>query len=158
MATIYNSDLQKEYVEGGKIQVSREGSVNQISQQVIPVMEVNPKLLRRCNYFQSRSSTAGTIATTSADKDTFIVACSLGIDKLVTDTGTDAVLKATVDGVQINLLYIPGITLTLNQQNITISFPFPIKLDRNTTIITSGSNITKIAGLVIGYTIENVTA
>lgn len=137
---------------------------SQLAEKVVPVMEVNPKMLRRCNIVRGQeaaNSTSGTIYTTPADKDFFMVACQLGVIKDVTSTSTLSTLRATIDGVQQKLLEIPGITLTAQSAVVSLSFPDAIKIDRNTAIvITASTNVANIqtVGTIIGYTVDNINA
>ena len=157
MATIYNSDLSHELRDGAKIS-SRDEIPQELGKTVVPVMEVNPKLLRVCNWWRGAIGAASTITTTPTDRDTYIVAAHLGIYKLAADTGTDVQLRCIVDGLSHNLLVIPGITLNANTTCLSISFPIPIKVDRGSVISTIGANVSRISGGVEGFQVENINA
>lgn len=164
MATIYNSDLFKELKEGARIQQLTDPIPNQLQGNVIPVMEVNPKLLRRSNIIKNAGLTNGTtttLYTTPLDKDFYIVAASLSVIKDVTSTSTDTSLRITVDNVVVRPLVISGITLTAQSQAVSISFSSPIKVDRNTAItINHATNVANIRGdaTIIGYLVDNANA
>ena len=157
MANINNSQLSKELIDGAKIQTSFDKIPTQLADKVVPVMEVNPKMLRRCNLVKSQfasNSTSGTIFATPTDKDTFIVACCLSVIKDVTSTSAFSTITATIDGVAIDLLSIAGLTLTAQSESVAVSFPFPVKIDRGTNIIvTNSTNVANIRsrGNIIGY-------
>lgn len=158
MATIHNTDLTKELKEGGKLQQLRDVIPSQLADKVVPVMEVNPKLLRRTEVSFSRTSTAGTIATLPAGRDFYITGFTLGVLKLVTDTGTDASLTVVVKGETIKLAVIPGITLTAQDQIIALNLTAPIKVDQGSNLITAGANISKITATILGYYVDNPNA
>jgi len=164
MATIYNSDLSKELVSGAKIQQATDRIPNILGDVVIPTMEVNPKLLRRINhstYAAVTNATSGTIYTTPADKDYFLTAISLSVIKDVTSTSVLVTLRCIQDGLTKVLLAIPCITLTVQNQGLSLTLPYPMKIDKNTAItVTSSTNVANIVivGTVMGYTTENSNA
>lgn len=164
MATIHNTDLTKELKEGAKLQQLRDVIPSQLAEKVVPVMEVNPKLLRRCNVVRGQeaiNNTSGTIYTTPTDKDFFLVACGLGVIKDATSTSILTTLRATIDGVSQKILSIPSISLTPQISTISNSFPTPLKIDRGTSILlvnsTNVANIT-CSGSIVGYLIDNINA
>lgn len=165
MVTIYNSDLTKELVDGAKIQVSREYPPSQIAEKVVPVMEVNPKMLRRCNVCLqnvANNSTSATIYTTPQDKDFFLVGCSITFIKDATSTSTYSAIEMTVEGqAQGNVFNIAQLTLTPQSGSESWTFPAPIKIARGTTIkIVNSTNVANIRsyGQIYGYTVENINA
>lgn len=165
MATIYNSDLSKELQQGAKIQINRDDIPNQLAEKVVPVMEVNPKLLRRCNIIAGNTSTvtSGTVAvyTTPSDKDFYLVSYALAVAKDAAcdiSSGSVSMTATEADMGAIQLLGIPVITLTLQQDNISVQLPFPIKLKRNTAISIAGTftaGICSRIGRIVGYTVED---
>lgn len=144
MATIYNSELLKELKDGGKLQQSRDIIPTQLADKIVPVMEVNPKLMRRCNVLRSGSSAvSGSISlyTTPTDRDFFLTSLHLGIIKdAACDIATGAVnLGITVDGTARNFISIPVITLTAQNIVRDVAFCTPIKVDRGTSISITGT-------------------
>lgn len=168
MATIHNTDLTKELKDGGKLQQLRDVIPSQLADKVVPVMEVNPKLLRRSNIVRSGGSiTAGsaTIYTTPGDKDFYLTACSASFIKDAANdnaTGRFNAIVATVEGIAQNLISFAVLTLTAQQQTVTISFPTPIKIDKNTAIsiasTTIGAGSFAKYGNIVGYTVDNINA
>lgn len=157
MANINNSQLSKELIDGAKIQTSFDKIPTQLADKVVPVMEVNPKLLRCCNFIKEAScinATTTTIYTTPTNKDFFLTALHLSVIKDVTSTSTRSYVNAYVNGVVNSLITIAGITLTVQDQNCSISFPIPIKIDRGTAIALNNSsataNVTSRAS-IMGY-------
>jgi len=167
MATIYNSDLSKELVDGAKIQVSSDKIPNQLGQTVVPVMEVNPKMLRICNVAKhSVQLTTGslTVFTTSAYNDFYLNSAYVEFIKDVTcDIATGSISFATtINGVATRLLDFPVITATAQPLvGAAISFPVPLKIDRGAAITLSG---TFTAGVLVrscgitGFTVDNINA
>lgn len=128
-----NSEISREIIDALQSQLGAEGMPTKVSDTIQLSVEVNPKLLRRCDIIKQVSS-ASTIYTTPADKDFFVNTVHLGIAKDVADTGTAASITCVVNGATVTLLTIPGITLTADAQNVVIPFPVPIKVDRNTAV------------------------
>jgi hypothetical protein len=164
MAQIYNTDLSKELIKGASIQVNRDLVPSQLAEKVVPVMEVNPNLLRKANIYVGTGSAASgtsTVYTTPTNKDFYLIGISMALIKDATcDTATGKVtINGTPDGLaQLELIGIPIITLTAQSASISRDFIMPILLKRNTTI---NSTQTYTAGLssrtfsIIGYVVEN---
>lgn len=157
MATINNSDLTKELIEGAEIQISYETVPHQLADKVVPVMEVNPKLLRRCNvakFANVTNATSGTIYTTPSDRDFYLVGCTLATIADVTATSTYSALKVVIEGVSINILQIPRITLTVSSGTLSLTLPFPLKIDRASSIqVLHTTNVANVvtSGSIAGY-------
>lgn len=165
MATIYNSDLTKELVQGAKIQQATDRIPSQLGDVVIPVMEVNPKLLRRVNVIKvaaAINATSSTVYTTPTDKDFYLTAGSLSVVKDATATSVASTLTATTDfDTGVSILRIATLTLTVQNDTQTQSWIPPILLKRGTNITVTNStatgNVTAVA-CIQGYTVENVNA
>lgn len=147
MATIYNSQLTRELTDAAKIQVSRDKIPNQLAEKVVPVMEVNPKLLRRANIVRSGTATgtgASTIYTTPSNQDFFLTHAELSIIKdAASDYATGGYpLNVTIDGVTRSILIISILTLTAQNQTVGIAFNTPVKLDRGSTIALNSASST----------------
>jgi hypothetical protein len=164
MAQIYNSDLTKELIEGAKIQTAFDVVPNQIAEKVVPTMEVNPKILQKLNYAHSNTATNATsvtIYTTPTDQDFYLSAVTLSLIKDVTSTSVKSAVTATINGVAQDLLSIPGITLTAQTAQISLSLPRDLKIDRGTNIVvTNSTNVANIlaTGVIFGYLVYNTTA
>jgi hypothetical protein len=156
---IANPDLSKELQDAGRFQLNQGILPTELADKIIPVIEINPKLLRRCTYIQTNGGSAGsvTIATTPIDRDVYITAAWISVSKLVTDSNTHSQLKVTPKGgASTTIVGIAGTTLNAETGSIAISFPVPIILERGTVIQLAkvSANGTAIAG-VTGYTVEN---
>lgn len=123
------------------------------------VSEVNPKLLRVSTISKANNDTNSsslTVYTTPTDKDFYLTTVSLSILKDVTATSVlSRILVTTEDGVTGVILPIPGISLTPQNAQSSISFAYPLKLKRNTTII--ATNSTNVGNIVYGAGITGFT-
>jgi len=164
MATIYNSELSKELILGAKIQTSRDRIPTELAEKVIPVMEVNPKLLRVANVVKGNNALNGdvTIYTTPTDKDFYLTGASLSVVKDATATSTlTRYLITTEESGLGSFLPIGTLTLTAESRSTSINLSTPLKLKRNTTVsITNSTTVGNIAtsGSIIGFTIDNPNA
>jgi len=137
---IYNSDLTNALREGARIQTSTDATPSEIAEKVVPVMEVNPRLLRLINIagVASSGTSAATMNSIAADanNDLFITTINLCLIKDATCDAATGNFNAvvTLGGVAVGVLSIPVITLTAQSENIALSLPIPIKVDRNTTL------------------------
>jgi len=164
MATIYNSDLSKELQEGGRLSV-RDKMPNELADKVVPVMEVNPKVLRRINWNFAGAATNATstsLGTISSTKDTYIVAASMSLSKDVTAVTTFVRLNAVMEnGQTVVLCPIGCLTLTAETHDMAVSFPFPIKLKKGTSITVTASSATgnfNVFASAVGYEVDNPSA
>lgn len=164
MAQIHNSDLFKEVKDGAKIQQSFDAIPSQLAEKVVPVMEVNPKLLRRCNFMASAvrsTSGASTLVTTASDRDTFITNAYISTNYDNTAVVTVNRLTIVQDGATKVLILSPNTANFYLASAININLPFPLKVDRNSAIIlgvTSSAGAYSISAGVVGYTVENINA
>jgi len=160
MATIYNSDLTSEIIKAIKAATARDSMPYQIAEKVVPVIEVNPSQNRVANIVRVNvavNATTATIYTTPTTKDFYLTGASLSLIKDATATSTRSYISIVIDGLNTGILDITGITLTPQNQTITISFPTPIKIDRGTNInIVNTTNVANVnaRGDIIGYTVE----
>lgn len=166
MAQIHNSELLKGMQDSAKLQTIRDRIPDQLADKIVPVMEVNPKLLRVCNIVRgaNKATTASaTLYTTPTDKDFYLTGIALSYTKNVTcDTATGALnVTVYIDGALQTLFSLAKLTLTAEEKTGSITFPIPVKLDRNTPITygttwTAGAMIQAIS--IVGYTVDNVNA
>lgn len=143
MATIQNIDLFLALRDGAKLP-NTEANPTRLADSVIPVLDVTPAFHRTINSVGVASSTSGdvTVLTSSSTRKTFIVACSLGIAKDATADDSTGVLTLTSRGSMgsMRLLGIPKITLTALSQNISITFPQPIEINKSQTVSIGGDS------------------
>jgi hypothetical protein len=168
MAIIYNSDLTKEIREGAKVSL-RDVIPNQIADKVVPVMEVNPKLLRRINIVKiGLSSTTGntTIYTTPTDKDFYLTGVQIGLIKDATNDmaiGNCGLTITPKGSPSTAVIGIPVLTLTAQNSSVTRDFSIPILLEKGSNIIFAQSSAYTVGlcskeGTIIGYTVDNINA
>jgi len=162
MAQIQNTSTIKEIRTAAGLSIS-EGFPQQLGNQIVPVININPKDYRTSQFIrfnQSGSSGALSIATTSEKKDTFITACSMGIIKdAVADMTTGYVsIIVIIDGLERHIVSMPTLTLTAQNSFISVSFPSPIKVDRNSAITlhtqTHSVGVASKSASIVGYEVE----
>lgn len=157
MVTINNSELFKELKDGSKLQQLTDIVPSQLQNIVVPVMEVNPKLLRRCNIVRSldlTNSSNATIYTVPADRDFFLCGATLSVIKDVTATSVKSRIEIFASGIVTNILTIVGLSLTVQSETISSFLPFPVRIDKGSIIKLSNStnvaNVTSSA-CICGY-------
>lgn len=134
-----------------------QAPTNEVSDEVVPVIiiERNHNIVRSQTF---TNATAATIYTTPTDKDFYLEALTLSVIKDATSQSTLTDIRAVIDGVSQLIARISGITLTAQNQTITLS-GLKIKVDRGTNITlnaTSGVANIKCDGSIIGYTVETL--
>ena len=137
---------------------STQGVVNTLSNQVVPVIEVG-RHSKFCTIVRGTYAASGTVTlyTTPADKDFYLISATLSRCHIVTDNGThtEMLLYPFDDGAQRILIHIAGVTLTVDNQSITIALSHPLKLKRNTAITcVDGGTYTQVGGSIVGFTVE----
>jgi hypothetical protein len=159
MLEIHNSETISELAKGGGLQ-SAQGIPRQLNTQVIPVMECNPRLLRISSIVrQAAQSATGdvTVYTTPAKQDFYMTYAQLSIQKDVVSDNVVCHLTCTMGGATRRIISIPAISLTAGTRDIAVSFPFPIKIDRNTNVLLSGAftvGVTTKSATIAGYVDE----
>lgn len=154
-ATIYNSELTKGIVEDAHIQINRDKVPIELAEKVVPVLEVNPKLTKRCDVVKSiiYTATAGATTMLSATERTghqfYLCGCAASIQATATCDAATANygISVIMGGLSRNLLTIPFITLTACNVNREICFANPIKIDMDTAI--SNGSFTYTAGTAV---------
>lgn len=143
MATIYNSDLAKELVQGAKLQQNKDRIPNELAEKVVPVMEVNPKLLRRAVVLASSIGKATTVSAATflnaanqfPNKNIFITGIDFCNSQSAASDNTAAYLQIFVDGIQRTIPLLRKTTTTaLEAYHKEIVFSDPLKMDMNTSI------------------------
>ena len=163
MATIYNSDVTKELREGGKISL-RDAIPTQLAEKVVPVMEVNPKLLKVTNFIKRgtlNNATSATLATTDAINETFITGAYLSVMKDVTATSLYFRINCVIGGASTSLLALGSLTLTAGSKDVSIMFRDPIKVDKSSALtLVASTNVGNfiLEGGICGYLDNNSNA
>lgn len=167
MANIFNSELFKQLQESARLQI-RDKLPTQLADKVVPVMEVNPKILyNNSNSFSNASTSSGTLllgTTTTASRDFYITAFNLSFSKDVAcDIATGSIYLAIIsNGATVILARLPVITLTAQDGKTELALSRPIKVDRGTNIsIVSAAHTAGVlnkSGSVIGYYVDNPLA
>jgi hypothetical protein len=158
---IQSTDLKKAIIEATKINPSAATIPNKLSDVVVPVIDVSPAHNRVCEIVRAASAvnaTSTTIYTTPTDKDFYLTAASISTIKDVTATSLASFIETNIGGAARQILYIIGLTLTVQSGQTSISFPVPIKIDRGVNIIIAHTtNVANVSsrGLIYGYTVDN---
>ena len=150
MTQINNSDLTKELIEGSRPLTCVDTIPNQLAEKVVPVMEVNPKLLKRTNFIAYAQATAtgnlvfATYPATLTGKKFYVTGIHFEMIKDVTCDQTTGVLSILANcpvltgSATITILTIPVIALTAQAVSKDIMFPEPLQIDPS-TIASTGS-------------------
>jgi len=132
-------------------------NTNEVADFIQPVKEITPRI-NICRNLTSTNSTGGTIYSVPSDKDFYLISASVSVIKDVTSTSGYTRILATIDGVSQILLSIVGLSLTVQNDVVSIYFgPQGIKIDRGTNItLANNTNVANITGqaCIHGYTQE----
>ena len=151
---IQNSEIIRE-LQLQTRQPTINGLPRTISNQIVPVIELNSKLIKRLNVsgIGAINSTTATILAAQPDKDVYIVGASLSMIKDATSTSTSTTISFTDEnGASRDLLRVLGLTLTAQTYNESIGLSHSIRIKRNTAInINNGTNVANISSYGIVY-------
>jgi len=163
MVKIYNSEVTRGLAKNARIAESKDKVPDELAEKIVPTLETNPALLRRCNIVRSGVTTAANsvVYTTPTDRDFFLVGATLSMSKEAADSNTNVSLVLTPyynygTTFSMALLYITGATLTASHDNQSLSLPTPLLLARGSTItITKVAGNSNCAATIVGYTTED---
>lgn len=142
----------------GYMGYSQDNVISEIDQKFQPSIETNPLAVNVSNIVRgSTSSTSGliTVYTTPTDRDFYLTGITSSFIKDSTcDSSTGAyTITITPEGDSSKFLYaFPIITLTAQNQSLSNTYPFPIKLSRNSSIIFGGTFTVGVCVRNIGIT------
>jgi hypothetical protein len=163
MAYIDNSDLKKEINDAIRGNSVSNIAPSVVGQQVIPVFETNPKLLKEVTvYSLTSSSTGGNFVTTpavSTGKFFYITHALFHILKdAVCDLSTanaSTGINFTLDGKSTYICRPATITLTAQDSILEVDFVNPIKVDAGTTISgirgATSAGVCVVTGEIAGF-------
>lgn len=159
MVQIQNTDAISAIRNSARLSIS-EGFPQNLLPNVQAVIDMTPRKHHVCDIVKTASgsgSANNTIYTTPTDCDFYITAITLGVIKDASATSVDSYVTCVIGGVTSRMISIPGITLTAQSETMSISFPFPIKVDRGTSVVLTNSTnvaVIKSTACIIGYTVQ----
>jgi hypothetical protein len=131
MATTQRS----EYVDTATKDLRLNPAIDSIPAHLAPDIQLTYELKAPMSVIsQTLTNATQSFFLVTGDRDVYISSISLDCVKDVTATTTSISVRAFVDGVQRRLLTINTTTLTVERAGTSISYPIPIKIDRNTSI------------------------
>lgn len=159
-----NSSLTREFREAGR--VTSMDIPNKIGDTIIPVMEVNPKLLRVVDITkqnQAINATSATIYTTPTDSDFYLTGASLTVSKDANATSVASYIQCILadNGDTVQICYVACTTTQAQNGGVSHDFTFPIKVKRGTAIsVYNTTNVASIraSAVIYGYLVPNYTA
>ncbi len=139
----HNSELIKEIQNATKIP-TLQGVSRTISNQIVPVIEVNPKVTKNPFIVSGTGADSSnvTLYTTPTNQDVYVIGLCFTITKDGANTSDIARVQAFVNGQAINLAYLSLVPSVASGNSIFVSFSHPLKLDRGTIVSMRPSNAT----------------
>lgn len=134
MAQIIRSSIIQWMIDLLGLQPSSQTVPLALNGTVQPVVEIGPRHTRISRFNFSSTTGTGTLYTTPTDKDFYITYVSLTVTQDATCDGVVGTVQLVQDGVTRGLIAIPHQALTAGTYTLSLSFPYPIKVDRNTAI------------------------
>jgi len=128
-----------------------------IPDYVVPCLMVNDDLFYNpqiAEHGTAINSISTTILTTDSNYQTWITSASLNVIKDVTSTSVLTSISVVINGKTKPLLSIPGLTLTVQTGQTSVSFSKPILIDRSSLVTITNSTATgniTASGTVTGF-------
>ena len=148
-----------------KIQAGSDIIPNVMSNQVVPVIDVNPKHSRIDTILVSSgrttTSTAATILAAKPNQDVFITGYNVSVSQDAVCDCTATLVTGQFDGATLPIFRLNRQTLTAQSQLQTYTFKNPLKIDRNSSLLVTGTFAagTYIHQIIIyGYIVDNPNA
>lgn len=139
MAIVRRTSVLRKMQDLSGMQTAAESLPNQLANIINPVLHLNPSVTTLVRHSGSTTTGNVTVYGTPLDKDFFLTFITLSITKDVLCDNNAVNVQSVIDGGARVLLTINTQTLTAGSQTATISFPYPIKLDRNAGITLVGA-------------------
>lgn len=158
MAKIYNSELSKEITQGAKLQTAEGKIPNELAAQVVPVMEVNPKLLKPAKivrYVAATTNATNTLYTTPTDKDFYLTGCMLTSAQDAASDNVGCNIRCSIDGAYQRVIQTTNIASTAGTNQLSVNLgSHPVKVDRGTVIYGAHGGtvgVTRLSAAIWGY-------
>jgi len=104
-----------------------------------PVVEVGPTFSNIVKRSVNTNTGTSTIYTTPADKDFYMTGFSHSVTKNATSDNTLCLLNVIIGGATLAISALQFQTLTAASDHIEMTFPYPLKIDRNSIIAHNGT-------------------
>lgn len=133
-------------------------NTNLVSDIIQPTVEIK-RICNICRAGGGTNTTPNTIYTTPADKDFYLTAAQISFSKDAGNTTNQVALNVTIEGVSRQFLILACTSSVQQNDSIAQNFPNPVKIDRNTSITLTSTNVTAVIRLdatIQGYTTETI--
>lgn len=140
MVETQSSELSKEILNASK--VSGHLIPRNLAGQIVPVIEVNPKIVKDARVASSvvSDATSGAILIANSSQEVYISSAMLSVVKDAANTSDYARITCTQLGAVRTILQLALVPSSAGNAHLTISFPHAIKIDRNTAVNISLTN------------------
>lgn len=156
-----NTSIKNNLIDELKLNPVVDNIPSVVNPTIQPVFEVKKKISSVLGNTAKSTTGSTTLHTTSSTLDTYVTGLTFGLTINATnDIATGRVsITGVINGTTVHIASIPVLTLTAQNTVYSMSFPIPLKLDRNSAV-TLGANWTfsagagTVIGTLIGYTEE----
>jgi len=159
MARINRSDVIQKAVNDLSLSASDEKIPNETLDKVQLVYSLNKQFSNVCvTNAYTTTQTLVTQYTIGANEDFYLTSFSISNMSDVTADNTLIRLKVTINGISRELCTMVKLTTTAFSDSISMSFPYPLKLDKGTTIqfgnaFAAGASTSKV--MISGMSFNN---
>ncbi len=148
----YSNDIT--YEQQKAFNLKGESSDPDVYDSIMPVVDVTPMKVKYANPRSSTTTnqTSSNLLPAYNDREIYITSATLSVVRDVTATSlTSAINVLDVDGVSRDLIRIACLSLTASKDNLSVSFPHPVKIKKNSNVTIA--NNTNVANITVCGTI-----
>lgn len=156
MVHIQNHSISQKLIDDLRVQTQTEQPPKETSDKVVLTYQVNdalffcdPEPIVRRNV--ATDAVSATIYSTDPNKTFYLTGINVSLNKDASSTSIVSWVSATINGTAQILMEIQGTSLTAQSEVNSISFPFPIRIDKSTNI--TANNSAAVANIDFGVTI-----
>lgn len=151
MPNIQRGTIAEDFRNGLDLDSARTGKYpNEASEKVVLTYDYsNAAYISKTSALRNSDNSGATIFTTNNDRDTLIYGVTLSLCKDATSTATEYAVRVPIGGVVSYLVVINGLTLNALNQTISVTFPTPVKVDKNAIVAVASTGYGGGAGHLI---------
>jgi len=139
MAQLTRSSVIKHAVDTAGLNQAVDTIPTTLGSIVSPTLDLNPRFTTTWRSDAATTSGARTLITAPTDKDLYITYVWLSISKTAASDCTSIRMEASINGATNSLIRLEFNTLTAERDGCFLVFPYPVKIDRGSSVTYTAS-------------------
>jgi len=157
MALDFNDSQNKDVINNIIDTLKLNPVTDLIPRRVVPSIQPVFEVYAPVAFVKSATATNSTVATiytTPSNKDFYLCSAQCSVQKDVLSTSDLTHITVIIDGTSVSTANIVGLGLTIESGTASMTFPVPVKVDRNTIIAIKnsvGDGSVRATGSISGF-------